>query len=108
MPIDWAMPCGAAHSVLVNTPTPIAHIAKSTPAISPGRTQFSTVLVPDCCDIFQCPPLPKTGNVADAVKAPNSYTLRCAPGHIGSFWFRVTSGHDTSRTDPHPNVWNRS
>ena len=30
-------------------------IAKTKPAIRPGRTQFSTVLVPDCCDMLRSP-----------------------------------------------------
>src|SRR5260370_41260048 len=51
IPIDWAMPWGGAHSVLVNSPTTIAHMAKTSPAIKPGRAHLSTVLVPDSCDI---------------------------------------------------------
>ena len=56
----------------MNNPTTIAHMAKTNPAINPGKAQFSTLLVPDSCDIFAMSSLPKTGVVmlraSDAIR----------------------------------------
>src|SRR5260370_13002106 len=75
IPIDWAMPWGGAHSVLVNSPTTIAHMAKTSPAINPGRAHLSTVLVPDSCDISNVLLAP----LRDLVMHPASQPLSPSP-----------------------------